>query len=425
MTPDEKVERMRKDINIELVRDAREQITAFNISYSARDPHIAQQVTGDLTQLFIHENLEVRQQQSEGTTKFLEGQLENARKNLAEQEAKVREFEGSHEGNLPSQQATSLQILSGLQSQLDKAQEALNTAQQQRVYLQTLISQYRTFQTTSKPADITATGLPAIDKELDRLKTQLATLSSQYTDQYPGIRSLKLQIAKTEKMREEVIAGLKSRDSGGSGPEGSTGGHEMADPSQGATLLQLQGQLQANQVEIADREQTIAGLKSKVNEYQARLNQEPETEQKLADLTRGYDQSKANYDDLLKKESGSRMATSMEEMQQGERFRMIDPPSLPLKPDFPNHLKFCEMAVGVGFALGIFVAGGLEFLDDRLQSDKQIKALLPMRVIAEIPEVVSAVDLQRNKNRMLIWCFVAAFVFVTILVGSAISYRLG
>lgn len=72
LTPEEKAERMRKDIEIELVRDAHhDQITAFNVYYSARDPHIAQQATSELTNLFINENLEVRQQQSEGTTKFL------------------------------------------------------------------------------------------------------------------------------------------------------------------------------------------------------------------------------------------------------------------------------------------------------------------------------------------------------------------
>jgi succinoglycan biosynthesis transport protein ExoP len=59
------------------------------------DPHVAQQVTGELTNLFINENLEVRQQQSEDTTKFLEGQLEAARQSLAEQDAKIRVFKGS------------------------------------------------------------------------------------------------------------------------------------------------------------------------------------------------------------------------------------------------------------------------------------------------------------------------------------------
>src|SRR3984885_2370257 len=65
LTPDEKAVQMRKDIELELVRDPRDnRITAFRIDYSARDPYIAQKVTKELTDLFINENLEVRQQQS-------------------------------------------------------------------------------------------------------------------------------------------------------------------------------------------------------------------------------------------------------------------------------------------------------------------------------------------------------------------------
>ena len=61
-------------------------------------------------------------------------------------------------------------------------------------------------------------------------------------------------------------------------------------------------------------------------------------------------------------------------MQKGERFSMLDPPSLPLKPDFPNRLKFCAIGLAFGLALGLVVAGGFEFMDDRLHSEKEIKA---------------------------------------------------
>ena len=152
-SPDQKVDLMRKDINIDLVRDERNQITAFNVSYSSRNPEMAQQVTGELTNLFINENLEVRQQQSEDTTQFLESQLETARKTLSDQEQKIREFKGQHVGEMPGQLASNLQILQGLQSQLQNEEDALNTARQQHVYLQTLADQYRAVQGTSKGAD--------------------------------------------------------------------------------------------------------------------------------------------------------------------------------------------------------------------------------------------------------------------------------
>jgi len=52
----------------------------------------------------------------------------------------------------------------------------------------------------------------------------------------------------------------------------------------------------------------------------------------------------------LKKKNESKMATSMELLQQGERFRIVDPPSYPQRPEFPNRLKFCAMGLGIGRA---------------------------------------------------------------------------
>jgi polysaccharide chain length determinant protein (PEP-CTERM system associated) len=418
-TPDEKVELMRKDIEIELVRSSEAApITAFKIYYSAHDPHVAQQVTSELTDLFINENLKVRQQESQDTTTFIESQLENARATLAEQEAKVREFEGAHVGELPSQQASNLQILSGLQSELQNEQDTLNTAKQQRVYLQTLIEQYRSLHGTSRTADGSPTSLAAIDQQLDSLRAKLADLSTHYTDQYPAVENLQGQIAKTEKMRDNLIAKSKAPGDGGRQVADSPAG----DTSQGSTPLQLQSQLQANQAEITNREQAIAELKARVNGYQGRLNDEPTREQQLADLTRGYDQSKANYDDLLKKKNESEMATSMEQMQQGERFTMLDPPSLPSKPDFPNRLKFCGIGLGVGLALGLIVVGSLEAMDDRMHSEKEIKLLLPVAIISEIPEIVGPLDERTSKKRMVLGWAMTAIVAVTILAGSALSY---
>ena len=423
-TPDEKVALMRKDIEIDLVHDTRTlEITAFTIAYSAHDPHVAQRVTSELTNLFINENLEVRQQQSEDTTRFLASQLETARQSLAEQDAKIRVFKGEHVGDLPAQQASNLQILAGLQTQLSNEEDALNTARQQQVYLQTLINQYRTLQGPSKTVDGAPTGLPGIEKELETQKSQLAVLSSQYTDRHPDVQRLKEQIAKTERMREELKAALKNEANGAGQASSDTVAHDLADPSQNSPLLQLQSQLQANRIEIANREQAITGLKAKVGDYQARLNDEPVREQQLADLTRGYDQSKAYYDDLLKKENESKMATSMEQMQKGERFRVVDPPSLPVKPAFPDRLKFCGFGLGFGLALGVLVAVVCEFMDDRLHSEKQLKALLPMKIVAEIPEILTTADEEISKRRMLLGWAMTALVFAVVLGGSAYSYR--
>jgi polysaccharide chain length determinant protein (PEP-CTERM system associated) len=426
MTPDAKVALMRKDIDIELVRDPQnDEITSFRVSYSASKPLVAQQVTNELTDLFINENLRVREEESQGTTDFLEQQLESARKSLSDQDSKVQKFQGQHEGELPSQQASNLQILAGLQSQLQNEQDALNTARQRGVYLEALLEQYRSLHGAARHSDSSAaapgapTDLQSIDDQLDKLRAQLADLSSRYTDHYPDVQNVKNQIAKLEIVRDKFLSDSKQQTAGGKDPNAAS---DAADPALGAPTLQLQGELQANHLEVSNRERSVAELKGRINDYQARLNEEPATEQQLADLTRGYEQSKTNYDDLLKKRDDSAMATSMEQMQQGERFTMLDPPSLPLQPDFPNRLKFCGIGLGFGLAVGAALVGGLEFMDGRLYSEQQIKTMLQMSVVSEIPEVVNAADIRNRKGRTVLGWVMAAIVVASILGGTVFSY---
>ena len=217
LTDEEKVDQMRKDINVELDRDpSRMNISAFVISYTAGDPQLAQRVAGELSNFFISENTKVRQQQSEGTTQFLQQQLEDARASLSAQDAKVRQFEAQHGGTLPDQEQSNLQILAGMQTELQNEQDALSTAKQQKTYLQAMLQQERANASKAEVARSTQGGglgtadLPRSTDQLDKLKAQLADLSSKYTDQYPDVQVLKNQIAKTEVMRDNLSSGRKN-----------------------------------------------------------------------------------------------------------------------------------------------------------------------------------------------------------------------
>jgi polysaccharide biosynthesis transport protein len=415
-SPDDRVDAMRKAISVDLVQNRNDEITAFRVNFSSHDAVLAQKVTGELTQLFISENNRVRQEQSEGTTNFIEQQLEDARVALAAQEAKVKQFEAAHQGTLPSQQASNLQILGGLQGQLQNQQDSLNTARQQRVYFQSLIESYKNLHASGKSINGVPADLAVIDEQLAKLGAQLTDLRSRYTESYPDVQRVKKQIEETERQRQQLLAAPQ---------KGTTKATVAGEPAESTPLLQLEGQLQANQLEISSRERAIAGLEARINEYQARLNAEPATEQQLADITRGYDQSKANFDDLSKKKNASVMATSMEQMQQGERFTMLDPPSLPTKPDFPNRLKFSGMGIAAGLGLGCLFVLVLEFFDDRMHGEKEIKALFTVPFLAEIPQIQGVQEDRKEKRKAVLGWALAATIGVVMALGSAISYLRG
>lgn len=413
VAPDAAVRKMQKDIAVELVRnEANGIINSFRVSYSASSPRIAQQVTNELTSLFINYNQQQIENESENTTAFLEKQLADARITLAQQEAKVREFESAHEGELPSQEASNLQILSGLQGQLQNEQDALNAAKQQQVYLQSLIGQYPVLH--QKRANGAPSDLPSLDAQLEKMRADLLALKSRYTDRYPAVQALQAAIAQTQKDRDQLEA-EQATAKPNTAPA-------LGDRDQSPELLQLRSQLQSNQTEISNRERDIAKLTGRIEQYQGRLNAAPASEQQLAELTRGYEQSQANYNDLLKKKNDSAMATNMVQMQEGERFSVLDPPTLPLTPDFPNRLAFCGIGLAVGIALGAGIVALAEFLDDRLHADQQIEDLLPVSVIAEVPEILQPEDERRLRQRTVLGWAAGALVFIVILACTAVSY---
>jgi len=421
LTPDDLVEKMRNDIEIELGRsDDSRKLTSFNIYYSNRRPQLAQAATSELANLFIAENLEQRQEKSENTTKFLQDQLDQARATLAAQEARVRDFKDKHLGELPSQTQTNLQILGGLQTQLTAQEDSLNRAKQQNTYLESLLNQYRTLEQGKTGAGGSPTGLAAIDQELDRLKAQLADLSSRYTDKHPDVRKTKEQIARTEKMRERLISDI-SKPGASDAPDTTP---LPSDPRR-APLLDLESQLKANKIEITTRQTEIKDLQARIAEYQSRLNRAPVAEQQFADITRDYDQSKANYDSLLAKKNQSEMATNLEKTQQGEHFRMIDPPNLPAKPYKPNRLQLGILGLLVGIMLGVAIAAGSEMIAGTVHSEREIKKLLPYEIFGEIPVLLTPTEQAANKRGHWIAGAAAAVIMFCILLGTAITYLRG
>ena len=64
----------------------------------------------------------------------------------------------------------------------------------------------------------------------------------------------------------------------------------------------------------------------------------------------------------------------------------------------------------------------LEFFDDRMHSDKEIKSLLPVPVLSEVPEVSTAADEHQLRRRAVLGWAMTAAIAVCILIGSTFSY---
>ena len=74
----------------------------FSITFNAQNARIAQQVCGEITSLFVSENLNAREQSAEGTTAFLKQQSSRCKGEVSDdQDAKLAAFEQQYFRHAP------------------------------------------------------------------------------------------------------------------------------------------------------------------------------------------------------------------------------------------------------------------------------------------------------------------------------------
>jgi polysaccharide chain length determinant protein (PEP-CTERM system associated) len=414
------VEQMRKDIKIELVQSPGGHpgdLTAFKIFYSGATPARAQQVNSELTTLFIDENVRSEQQSSEDTTTFLASQLEDARVKLEEQEAKVKAFKAGHLGGLPSQLESNVQILTGLQTQLESVLRGLDNAKQQKLYLE---SQLQQFQSARSLGSGDSMSPETLEKELFTLRQRLADERSRHTDQYPEIIAIKQKIVQAEKLKKDMDVEIAAKDKADPANSPTDG----LSSSYSSPLMQLRSELKANALEIQNYQHRDATIESEISAYKARLNMTPETEQALADISRGYDESKANYTSLLQKQNQSQLATSLSQRQQGEQFRVLDPPSLPEKPATPNHLLWSLGGLVLGGIVGSCLILFAELTNVRVRKEKDLSDV-PARVLVCIPHLGTPQEAQFAAAGRRLEMFAGSALILLIVIGNFYSFYRG
>jgi succinoglycan biosynthesis transport protein ExoP len=415
---DKLVDEMRKDIRVLPVStDGGRDLTAFRIEYTYDSPRVAQQVAGDLTSDFINESLAARNDASVATTNFLESQLAEAQKALDDQQTRLNEFSARYLGELPGQQQSNVEILTGLQSQLYAESNALEQAKQQRIYLASLAAAYGREERASG-AEGGATPLAVIDKTIADLDARLTALEAKYTAKYPDVVRTRQQLDEWQAMRRKAAA-AQNTPATEAGPAAGTGDAAGAADSLAPNLDEVRSRLKATEAEIGYHTNQIAELRKRIAGTESRLRLAPLRQQQLADLTRDYQNARDNYQSLLTKKLQSALATSLEKREEGERLRVVDPPSLPQQPVSPNRLEIILAGWAAGLAAGVGLVAAGEMSDQTLRGTNDIREMLPCPLLARLPVLLSPADVRRRA-----WMRVAEIAGLTLLAVASAGFAI-
>lgn len=374
MSMDDRIDAVRKNIEVRPIESTISRtggLPGFTISYQASDPRTAQLVCGEITSLFINENLNDRTAAAEGTTAFLQAQLADAKAKLDDQDAQLARFQEQYAGRLPDQESANLNMLTTLNTQLDATTQALARMEQDKSYEQAMLAQQTAAQSSGSGSGL-APG--AQQQQLEKLEAQEAELSARYTDDYPDVVAVK------RKIRELRAAMAKAPAPAPAAVPSST----APSRSDSLSVQQLRAQLRALDQGIAQKRRDQASLTAQIRGYQGRISSTPAVQEQYKKVTRDHQTAQQFYDDLLNRMNQAKMGTDLEKRQQGENFRVMDEPNLPDKPTFPNRIAFAAGGFAAGLALGLLIAALLEYRDTAVRSERDIWAFTSLPTLAVI-----------------------------------------
>jgi protein tyrosine kinase modulator len=390
---EELVERLQKSITVTplspMAGTRSPELPGFSVDVTMREARLAQQICTEITSMFMEQDVQARQQQAEDTTQFLAKQLEEAKVKLDDQDAKLAAFQSRHIGELPDDEKTNLTLLMGMNPRVEAATQALNQAQQDRAFTESLLSQQPTASESSKESKYPLTP----EQQIRDLQNQLHSLQGHYTETHPDIVRLKNDIAELQQKLEDTSAQAQ--------PDGENEQRVRVAINEPPEMRQLRARLKQIDLTIRQRASEREGLQRQIKILESKIQSSPTIQQEFKALTREHQTALDFYNDLLKKRNESQMATELEHRQQGEQFRVLDPPSLPEKPSFPIRRLFGLGGLGAGLVLGLGMAQIFELRSKSMWTKEDIEFYLRVPALALIPSADFAP--MKRKSNPRIW----------------------
>ena len=165
---------------------------------------------------------------------------------------------------------------------------------------------------------------------------------------------------------------------------------------------------------------TKADVKRRIQAYATRLEKTPELEPEYLVLIRDRDTSGQKYQDIRSRLLEAKVSEGLEVQRKGERFSLIDPPSLPEKPDKPNRLAIVLLGVILAVGGGLGSGAAAESLDHSIRSPEQLAQLTHMFPLAVIPFMPNEQDLSKavKRRRLVRGAGVGAVAMILLLLHA-------
>lgn len=398
---EDKVERMRANTTIAPlpppIVDPRKpmEIHEFRIAFRGDDPDRVAEIANRLTRDFLAADLRERTTQAEGTTEFIDSELE---KTLAERERigdELAAYKEEHAGELPEDLRMNSARLERLTQARNDALAALDGARRQVTEIRRQIHEIRT-SGTDETADPVAR------------KRTLEIALSRYraegkTEKHPDIVIARAELAEIEALIQDSV--------------------ETDAPLSPAEVV-LRNELRNYEVRVEVMQGEIARLDAEIAPLTARVGSTPQHAAYLDDLQTEYQTLTRVIMDLQQKKTAADMGQAVELVQKGRRFRQIETAVPPTSPIEPNRPLYFLVGTLVGLILGLFLGVVREITDQSFHTATDLQDSLELPVLGAIPVIELPAELARTRARLRRAVVGGAVVLALLAGGTLLVYLL-
>ncbi len=374
----------------------------YTISYLHHDRQMAKLMVQSLLTIFVESTLGENRADTDSAQVFVGRQIKQYEAKLEAAEMRLSEFKRTHVGMMPGSAEDYYSQLKSAQSSMQQAKLSLREAQSQRKLLLEQMEE-------DEDSYLMYSGLmpdsgSALDIRIQGLEERTDELLLNFTEKHPDVISIRDLIVVLEQRREEERALRDELDMG---------------PTDNPLYQQMK-------LQVSQADALVSTMQTRTDEYQKRVTilQEmvdtiPKVEAEFKQLNRDYGVIKNQYNSLLERREAANIAEQAELSGDQIRFRVVDPPRVPVEPAAPNRPLLMTVVLIVGLLAGAMLALLLYLINPTFDNSRTVMEVVGVPVLGAI-SMIHGLKWER-KQRYALVAYSVAVIGLLVLYGGVMA----
>jgi polysaccharide chain length determinant protein (PEP-CTERM system associated) len=360
----------------------------FTVAYQDENPEMAARVANELVTSILQEDVKTRTALALETSRFLEKETLRLADELADVEGQLSKFRIENAAALPSRMEFNVSLLEKTQKDLvDIDRELLSIEDTRRLVL--FEQRIRATSPDGKPIP---GSLADLEQRINVLKSEIATLSGNYSNTHPEMRARRKALQALEAERAALKESIAKETSDTAQSEsGAQGVEEQVTEEKLKSLDARVDFLKKQKIELTRN----------ADDLRATIKRAPEVGAAESDLEHRREGLRKSLDDIGEKLAQAKLSERLEQDQQSERFEVIEQPVRPQAPSAPNRRRLLALSGALSAAFAGAIVYGLEFLDDAVRTSAGFEGKTGLRPLTSIPYIDTGPEVRRRRWRLL------------------------